>query len=189
MRRVLHLMRKELLELRQDPRLFGVVILAPVLQLTILGYAASTDVRDIPVVIVDADRSSQSRELIHRFEASSNFKIVGLVGSTGEIDQWLDRGDAWMALSIPADYGRTLVKGRPATVQVVADGTDANSTTVAMSYTINLIGAYSQDLMAATGPLGAARSQLVSPEVRVWFNPRLESRDFMVPGIVALLLL
>jgi ABC-2 type transport system permease protein len=184
MKRVLHLIRKELLELRQDPRLFGVVILAPVLQLTILGYAATTDVKDIPVVIVDADRSVQSRELVHRFEASSNFKIVGFEGSTDAIDRWLDRGDAWMALSIPADYGRTIEKGQRATVQVVADGTDSNSTTVAMSYTLNLISGYSQEIAGSTGSL-----QLVSPEIRIWFNPRLESRDFMIPGIVALLLL
>ena len=189
MRRVLHLMRKELLELRQDPRLFGVVIIAPVLQLAVLGYAASTDVKDIPIVIVDADRSTQSRDLIHRFEASANFKIVGFEGSTGAIDRWLDRGEAWMALSIPPDYGRTLSIGQPVAVQVVADGTDANSTTVAMGYAQTLIGGHSQEIMASAGPAGAIASQLVTPEIRVWFNPRLESRDFMIPGIVALLLL
>src|SRR6185436_9807486 len=155
MRRILHLMRKETLELRQDPRLFGVVILAPVLQLTVLGYAATTDVKDIPIVIIDADRSTQSRELIHRFEASANFKIVGLEGSTNAIDRWLDRGDAWMALSIPPDYGRTLAKGQAATVQIVADGTDSNSTTVALGYTQNLIVGYSQDVAAASGSSGA----------------------------------
>ena len=95
-------MRKELLELRQDPRLFGIVILAPIIQLTVLGYAATTDVKDIPIAIVDADRSTASRELIHRFEASANFKIVAMPGSTSEIDRYLERGEAWMALSIPA---------------------------------------------------------------------------------------
>ena len=77
MRRVLHLVRKELLELRQDPRLFGIVIMAPIIQLGVLGYAATTDVKDVPIVIVDADRSSHSRTLIARFEASDNFKLVG----------------------------------------------------------------------------------------------------------------
>ncbi len=188
MTRVLHLMRKELLELRQDPRLFGVVILAPVLQLTVLGYAATTDVKDVPLVIVDADRSTQSRELIHRFEASENFKIVGMPGSTSEIDRYLDRGDAWMALNIPADYGRRIASGRAATLQVVADGTDSNSTTVALGYAQTLIGGYAQDLLAASSP-GLPAAGLVRPEIRIWFNPRLESRDFMIPGIVALLLL
>ena len=115
MKRVLHLMRKELLELKQDPRLFGIVVMAPIIQLTVLGYAATTDVKDIPIVVVDTDRSTASRELMHRFEASDNFKIVGMPGSTGEIDRYLDRGEAWMALSIPPDYGRKIASGQKTT--------------------------------------------------------------------------
>ena len=193
MTRVLHLMRKELLELKQDPRLFGVVILAPLIQLAVLGYAATTDVKDIPIVIGDADRSTNSEALIHRFEASSNFKIVGLLGSTTEIDRWLDRGDAWMALSIPADYGESVGAGIPTSLQLVADGTDSNSTGVALGYAQTLIGGYVQDLMPAAplraSSFGGQAGGLVRPEIRVWFNARLESRDFMIPGIVALLLL
>src|SRR5688500_17984434 len=100
MKRVMHMMRKELLELRDDPRLFGVVIVAPILQLGILGYAATTDVKDVPLVVVDADRSRASRDLIGRFEGSDNFTIAGVLGSTDEIDPWLEEGRAWMALSI-----------------------------------------------------------------------------------------
>jgi ABC-2 type transport system permease protein len=186
--RLLHLIRKELLELKQDPRLFGVVIIAPILQLTVLGYAATTDVKDIPLVVVDADRSAESRAIIHRFEASENFKIVGMLGSTDEIDPYLDRGDAWMALSIPADYGHRVSSSRSTALQVVADGTDSNSTTVALGYAQALIGGYVQELAAARSPAGSA-APLVQPEIRVWFNPKLISRDFMIPGIVALLLL
>ncbi|MGE0460456.1 MAG: ABC transporter permease [Vicinamibacterales bacterium] len=186
MRRVLHLMRKELLELRMDPRLFGIVIVAPIVQLTMLGYAVTTDVKDVPLVVVDADRSVESRTLIERFQASANFKLVGLAGSTNEIDRWLDRGDAWMALTIPPEYGQRVRSRRPVALQVVADGTDANSTNVAMSYARALVAGYAQEMAAGTGgPVVPP----VSVEVRVWFNPRLESRDFMIPGIVALLLL
>jgi drug efflux transport system permease protein len=187
MTRVLHLMRKELLELRQDPRLFGVVIFAPIIQLAVLGYAATTDVQDIPIVIVDADRSTHSRELVHRFEASANFKIVGMLGSTDGIDRWLDRGEAWMAISIPPDFGRRIASGQSTTLQIVADGTDSNSTGVAMGYAQTLIGGYTQDQIAQVSP--AAAGGLVRSEIRIWFNSRLESRDFMIPGIVALLLL
>jgi ABC-2 type transport system permease protein len=188
MKRVLHLMKKEILELRRDPRLFGVVILAPIIQLNVLGYAATTDVKDIPIAIVDADRSTASRELVHRFEASANFKIVAMPGSTNEIDSFLDRGEAWMVLSIPADYGRKVGSARQTTIQIVADGTDSNSTGVAMGYAQALIGGYVQDLARAAAP-GLPVTGLVQPEIQVWFNPRLESRDFMIPGIVALLLL
>jgi drug efflux transport system permease protein len=187
MTRLVHLMRKEVLELRQDPRLFLIVILAPIIQLTVLGYAATTDVKDVPVVVVDADRSAASRELITRFDASDNFTIVGLLGSTNEIDPWLERGTAWMALCIPAEYGRLVESGQTASLQVVADGTDSNSTNVALGYARVLVGGYTQDLIAER--IGREPERLVTPAIRVWFNPDLESRDFMIPGIVALLLL
>jgi ABC-2 type transport system permease protein len=187
MRRVGHLVRKELLELRQDPRLFGVVIIAPILQLTVLGYAATTDVKDVPVLVVDADRSVDSRDLITRFDASENFTVVSVAGSTDVIDGWLEAGRAWMALSIPPGYSETMARGDTARLQVVADGTDSNSTNVALGYTRELIAGYAQDVLAER--LGRRPDPLVSASVRVWFNPDLVSRDFMIPGIVALLLL
>ena len=187
MTRVVHVMRKEFLELRQDPKLFGIVIVAPILQLTMLGYAATTDVKNVPVVVVDQDRSVQSRELISRFEASDNFEIVGSASSLRDVDAYLDEGRAWMALDIPADYGRHIRRGEPATIQVVADGTDANSTNVALGYAGSLVAGYARELSAAEGRSTA--TPLVGADVRVWFNPRLESRDFMIPGILALLLL
>ena len=180
-------MRKEVLELRQDPRLFGIVVMAPIIQLTVLGYAATTDVKDVPIVIVDADRSVRSRELVTRFDASENFTVVDLLGSTGDIDPWLETGRAWMALSIPAGYGNLIERGETAALQVVADGTDSNSTNVALSYARVLIGGYAEDLLAER--TGEAPERLVNAVIRVWFNPDLESRDFMIPGIVALLLL
>ncbi|MEY4634272.1 MAG: hypothetical protein RJA55_70 [Acidobacteriota bacterium] len=188
LRRILHLMRKEVLELKQDPRLFGVVIIAPIMQLTVLGYAATTDVREVPIAIVDADRSTASRDLVQRFASSANFQIVGMPGSTNDIDRYLDHGEAWMVIGIPANFGQAVSAGRSATLQIAADGTDSNSTTVAMGYAQTLIAGYSQDLAAAARP-GQPAVALVTPEIRVWFNPRLESRDFMIPGIVALLLL
>ena len=187
MRRVRHLMRKEFLELRQDPKLFGIVIMAPIIQLTMLGYAATTDVRNVPVLVVDNDRSTESRDLISRFEGSANFIIVASATSVREIDEYLDHRRAWMALAIPPDYGERIRRGEPAVVQVVADGTDANSTNVALGYAGTLVSGYARDLAAARD--GAPPEPLVRADVRVWFNPRLESRDFMIPGILALLLL
>ena len=187
MSRILHLIRKEFLELRQDPRLFGIVIMAPLVQLTMLGYAATTDVRNVPLVVVDQDRSAASRELISRFEASENFAVVDSVTSLDAVDAYLDKGDAWMALAIPAGYGERIRVGQPAVIQVVADGTDANSTNVALGYARALVVGYSRELSASAG--GQIVLPLVSADVRVWFNPGLESRDFMSPGILALLLL
>jgi ABC-2 type transport system permease protein len=186
-RRVAHMIRKEFLELRQDPRLFGLVIMAPLLQLTMLGYAASIDVRDVRMLVVDEDRSTESRELISRFDASQYFIIVDSVSSSNDIDAYLDRGLASMAVAIPPDYGARIRAGQPTAFQVVADGTDANSTNVALGYAGALVAAYSRELTASAGS-GAARP-LIQTDVRVWFNPSLESRDFMIPGILALVLL
>jgi ABC-2 type transport system permease protein len=182
-------MRKELLELRQDVKLFGILFVAPIVQLTFLGYAATTDVKNVPIVVADADRTAASRELVTRFEGSAYFTVVGAVTSVREIDPWLERGTAWIALGIPAGYGDQVAAGRPAVVQAVADGTDANSTNVALGYAQNLVGGYSQELAASRHGLAEAPRAAIEPRIRVWFNPRLESREFMIPGVVALLLL
>ena len=101
--RVGHVVRKEFLELRRDPRLFGIVLIAPIVQLTMLGYAATTDVRDVPIVVVDQDRTSDSRALVSLFDASDNFVIVDTLASAADIDTYLDSGRAWMALTVPAE--------------------------------------------------------------------------------------
>jgi ABC-2 type transport system permease protein len=191
MRRIGFLIWKELLELRQDPRLFGIVVMAPIIQLVALAYAATTDVRNVPVIVADADRSAGSRELIARFDASPAFSLVGLVSSGRDVDPYLERGDAWLALVIPAGYHRAVLAGRPSTVQLLADGSDSNSAGVAMGYASALIAEYGQDLATSRASAAGARGRVGALEarVRVWFNPRLESRDFMIPGIVALLLL
>lgn len=187
MMRLVHIMRKEFLELRRDPRLLALVILAPIVQLTMLGYAATTDVRDVPIVVVDQDRTSDSRALVSRFDASANFIVVDTLSSVREIDAYLDSGRAWMAVAIPADYAERIRAGHAAVVQVVADGTDANSTNVALGYAGRLVSGYARELAAAAG--GGPVEPLLAADVRVWFNPELESRHFMIPGILALLLL
>jgi ABC-2 type transport system permease protein len=199
MRRTLFLIWKELLELRQDPKLLRVLLVAPILQLAVFGYAATTDVKNVPIVVADADRTSASRDLIERFDASPYFSIVGVVTTVDEIDPYLERSRAWMALSIPTGYGQAVGSGTPATVQVVADGTDANSTTVALGYATTLVATYAQTLAATRRPVGQgfspdkgagrARVGAFDPQLRVWFNPQLESKDFMIPGVLALLLL
>jgi ABC-2 type transport system permease protein len=186
MNRLVHIIRKEFLELRQDPRLFGIVIIAPIIQLTLLGYAATTDVRNVPLVVVDQDTSSESRELVSRFDASPSFDVIDGLPSIDGVDEYLNTGKAWMALDIPAGYGERIRAGQPTTVQVVADGTDANSTNVALGYAGTLVASYARELAS---PLGQPPAPLVSADVRVWFNPQLESKDFMIPGILALLLL
>jgi ABC-2 type transport system permease protein len=189
MRRVGFLIWKELIELRQDKDLLRIVIAAPIIQLFMLGYAATTDIRNVPIVVADADRSTASRDLVARFDASPSFAIVGMVTSPEDVDPYLEGGRAWMALAIPAGYGAALGRGRAQTLQVVADGSDANSTNVALGYATNLLASYAQEVTLARMPPPHAPAAGIEARVRVWFNPRLESRDFMIPGVLALLLL
>ena len=195
MQRLRFLVWKEFLELRKDPKLFGVVIVAPILQLTLLGYAATTDVRDVPVVVADGDRSSSSRELIARFDGSPNFTVLDVVSTVNDVEPYLERGRAWLALSIPAGYGVQVARRIPVTLQVIADGSDSNSTTVALGYATSLIGGYAQELVearAAAAPPAeepVRRAGSIEPRIRIWFNPQLESRHFMIPGVLALVLL
>jgi ABC-2 type transport system permease protein len=192
MRRVAFLVWKELIELKEDPRLFGIVVLAPIIQLLLLGYAATTDVRNVPVVIADGDRSSASRDLIARFSASPNFSIAAIVTSPTEVDPYLVKGTAWMALSIPPGFGERLMRREPQALQIVADGSDASSINIALGYANNLLAGYGLELAreaGRAGEAGGAGPDAIEARVRVWFNPRLESRDFMLPGILALLLL
>jgi ABC-2 type transport system permease protein len=197
MSRILFIVWKEFLELRQNPRLFGVVIVAPILQLALLGYAATTDVKNVPVVVADGDRSAASRRLIARFEASPFFTVVDVVGTVDQVEPYLEQGLGGMALAIPAGYGEGLDAGDPQTVQVIADGTDSNSANVALGYATGLIADYARELGAAraearstsSGRARPAPAGVIEARPRIWFNPELESRDFMIPGVLALLLL
>jgi ABC-2 type transport system permease protein len=189
-RRIRALVRKEFLELRRSPQLVRIVIVAPVLQLTLLGYAATTDIRNVPVIVIDGDRSPASRRLIEHVAASSYFDIVEEAFDPADIEPALSRGRAWLALVVPAGFGAALdapeaADGRAATIQVIADGTDANSSGVALSYVQGLVGEFNARLAQARGAPAAP----IDPRVRVWFNADLESRHFMVPGVLALLLM
>jgi ABC-2 type transport system permease protein len=197
-RRVITLMWKEFLELRQDPRLAGIIIVAPIIQLTMLGYAATTDVHDVPIVVVDGDRTPRSRELVERFAASPYFKVVDELMSPNEVDDALASGRAWLGVIVPIGFGDALDGQGPASsrsVQVLADGTDSNSSGVALAYASGLVSEFNSALIAEQAQLeppgfgqGDARGR-INGDVRVWYNPELVSKDFMVPGVLALLLL
>jgi ABC-2 type transport system permease protein len=187
MQRLSRLVWKEFLELRQNPRLFGIVIVAPIIQLTMLGYAATTDVKEVPMVVADGDRSPESRSLIARFDVSRNFAVIDTVTTVADVDPYLQRGRAWIALAIPQGYGAAIHGGVPVALQVVADGSDSNSTTVALGYATSLVAGYAEELAQ---PSAAEReTPPIDARIRIWFNPQLESRFFMIPGVLALLLL
>jgi drug efflux transport system permease protein len=186
---------KEFLQLKHDTKLIPALIIGPLMQLLVLGYAANTDVNDIPALLVDQDRSAASRDLVDKFEGSGYFKIVGGEDGVGAIDPWLIEGRAQIALVIGAGYGEALAAGRPPSVQVIADGTDSNSAVVGLGYASRIIAGVGATMIegrpAARAGAGAAGGTAGSIELvpRVWYNPDLKSRWFYVPSILAMTLM
>lgn len=180
MRTLVNLLVKELLQLKRDPKILPILFIAPVVQLTILGYAATTDVRRVELAVCDLDRSAASRALVDAFTASTYFRQVAAVDSQQELRRWLDSSRARIALTIPAEFGADRAAGRPATVQLVADGSDAMVGTLGLSYAQN-----------ALRHLAEEEGFSLPLELRptVLYNPDLLSRFFMVPGVLAMILM
>jgi ABC-2 type transport system permease protein len=192
MKAVLSIVWKEFLQLRRDPRLFPVLFISPVLQLLLLGYAANLDVRNIPSIICDQDRSASSREFLDKFVNSGYFSIKARVERLEEIDHYLDDGEAAMAFVVPRGFGDKLAAAKPAPVMIIADGAESQTATIGVNYATMIAGRYAQGLILDRFERikgAGARPVLVNAEVRVWYNPELRSRNFMVPGVLGLILM
>jgi ABC-2 type transport system permease protein len=192
MRAFLSIVRKEFLQLRRDPRLFPVLFISPVLQLLLLGYAANLDVRDIPAVVCDQDRSAASRVFLDQFVNSGYFLLRARLERTEDIDPYLDNGRAAMAFIIPRGFENKLAGGKPASVMVIADGAESQSATIGVNYANMIAGRYAQRIILQRFERlrgVGAKPVLVDAEVRVWYNPELRSRNFMVPGVLGLILM
>ncbi len=191
MRVIRHIIRKEFLQLFRDKQMLRVSLIAPVFQLIVLGYAATFDVKDIPLVIVDQDHSTSSRQLVRDFESTGYFKVVGYLDRIGKIDGQLDDGHASMAMVIPRNFDRDLGRGTPAPLQLIADGSETSSATVGLNYAAIIVTRYSQQILLQTLVRHGTRTlpARIQTEFRVWYNPELKSRNFMVPGVLGLLLM
>ncbi len=192
MRAVLSIIWKEFLQLRRDPRLFPVLFISPVLQLLLLGYAANLDVRNIPSIVCDMDRSASSREFLDKFVNSGYFSVKARVERMEEIDHYLDNGEAAMAFVVPRGFGDKLAAAKPAPVMIIADGAESQTATIGVNYATMIAGRYAQGLILDRFERikgAGARPVLVNAEVRVWYNPELRSRNFMVPGVLGLILM
>ena len=194
MRRSLHvireMIRKEFYQLRHDPRMLGVSIVAPVLQVLLLGYAATTDITNSTMVVCDLDHTEESRELIRDFTNSGYFVARYTVDDPAGVDQHIERARANIGLVIARGYGRDLLARRPAEIQVILDGADANTANVLLGYATQIVSTRSQKILAQYASVihGVRYGQII-PEPRVWFNPDLKSANYMVPGVVGLVLM
>jgi len=171
--------------------MFGISFIAPVFQLIILGYAATFDVSDIPMAVCDFDNSPSSRMLIQNFTSTEYFRVAGYFDRTSEVDHQLDDGHASLAVIIPRGFEKKIGAGQPAPLQVIADGTETSTAGIGLSYASIIISRYSQNiLLESLVKRGSVTLPArVSAEFRVWYNPELKSRNFMVPGVLGLLLM
>ena len=182
---------KELLQLRRDRRMIPIIFVAPVVQIVVFGFAVNTDVTNVPMVLVDQDRSAASRDLAARFARSGYFELVGVEERADDVEGWLVTGRAQMGLVVPAGFGADVAGGRPASLQVVADGSDASSANVALGYAGNLVRTFASELASrrAAVPGTAQGPGQVELVPRVWYNPDLKSRWFYVPAVLAMILM
>jgi len=180
---------KEILQLRADRRMIGMMVMGPLIQLVVLGFAANLDVNDIPMLVVDRDRSAQSRDLVDRFVGSGYFRFVGAEDSVADIDPWLVGGSAQIALVVDSGYGADLVAGRNPRVQVIADGSDSSSAVVGLGYASRIVASVGAELVRAYLERTGTRAGSIGLEPRVWYNPDLKSRWFYVPALIAMTLM
>ncbi|HET8760193.1 MAG TPA: ABC transporter permease, partial [Nitrospiria bacterium] len=180
--RIFELVRKELLQIMREPRVRRMIVVAPMIQLVVFGYAVSTDIRHTATFVVDHDRTRDSRELVEAFVASGYFRVVGRSDRPDDLVSALDHGNAIVGVQIPAGYAAALQGGEGATVQIVLDGTQSNTATVARGYAERIV--QSVAARAGSAPLPA-----VDLRERAWFNPDLASRNYNVPAVVGTIIL
>ena len=189
--RITNVMIKEFIELWRDKWGRVRLIVPPLIQLLVFGYAATFEVYHVSTAVLDLDHTQESRELIARFTSSNRFDIVKRAQTQDEVEAMIDRSDAAVALVIHAGFANLLRKGQQAPLQVLVDGTNSNTALIALGYINTIAGEFSQDYVAdlARRTRGVQGAKLAGVQVRVqqrpWFNPDFNGRWFFVPGVIA----
>ena len=179
---------KELIQALRDKRMRMTLIIPPIIQLIVFGYAANLDVKHIRTAVRDLDQSVDSRDVISRFRQSKYFDILFYPQRQQDTERLILNGDVVLSLEIPPDFSRKLKKGDTATVQILVDGTESNAAMIALGYVSKILGDYSTSIMIhRLNREGRIKFEETGVELehRVWFNPNLESRLFYVPGVIA----
>src|SRR5512143_1031430 len=183
--RILALVRKEFLTLLKDPKSRMVLVVPPLIQLLVFGYAATFDLKYVPYAVFDEDRGSAARELLARFGGATSFSQVAAVNSESEIAPLVDARKALVVIHIGPRFTADLLSGRPAPLQVILDGRNSHTAMMALNYMRTVVDRFNDDWISARG-LQGPKARL---EMRAWFNPNLESRWFFIPGIIGMLTL
>lgn len=192
MRTILHIIKKEFLQFKRDPKMFAMILVAPVVQLIFLGYAANLDVEKVHTAIFDQDKSETSRNYIEKFQGSGYFSFDYYVDNYDELQDKIDNGKVILGLVIKKGFEEKINRRETASLQAIFDGSDGNTASIAAGYVQSVTADFSKNIISdyldksgrKIKPAGS-----VTAETRVWYNPELKTRMFMVPGIVGLLLM
>lgn len=189
--RILAVMRKEFIHIRRDPRTLAIVLILPVFQLIVFGYAVTNDVAHLPLAVLDGDRTAASRQLIAAYGATTYFDVRYVAASERELGDFLDRGQARVGLTIPPGYSEHLARGERAEISLIIDGSDPTVANTALAAAASIGQAHGATV--AEGrllQLGLVRGPIAGVEVRprVWYNPNMVSANYMVPALIGLIL-
>ena len=189
--RIHRMLVKEFIQALRDPRMKFFLFAVPFLELLVFGYAVTTDVRDVPTAIYDLDNTPQSRELIARFVGSGCFRVVETIDTDARAQQLLDRSAVRAVLRINGGFAGDLLAGRTAHAQLLLDGTDSNTAGIVLGYSSRIAADYSRSVLIDRFVRLQGAAQFPTPvelRSRAWFNENLESRNFFVPGVIAVLI-
>lgn len=191
MRQIFYLVQKEFRQIFRDFSMVRILFVVPLIQIFILGNAITTDVKNIKIVFQDQDKTPYSREFISKFVHSKYFKITGFEEDYTRLSSYLDSGKASLAIVIPRHFQRDIVLQKKPAIQLLVDGVDGNSAGVSLGYITDIVQKYQERLMESSPDLSLQVKNIrrVETEPRFWFNPNLESKLYIVPGIIALILL
>ena len=191
MKTILKIVRKEFQQFKRDPKMFGIILIAPVVQLIFLGYAATLDVNSVHTLIYDQDKTAASRDFIDKFESPGFFSIDYYAENYDDVKELIENGNVLLAIVIPKNFEKGIERNETVNIQAIFDGSDGNTASIASGYAGQIISKYSQTLaLKSRERLGRKiiPSGKITSEPRVWYNPTLKTRNFMVPAIVGLLL-
>ncbi len=190
-RRTRAVARKEFLHILRDPRSLFMALAIPFLLLLLFGVALTLDVDQIPTLIYDADHSPTSRELIQRFQGSRYFQVLALVDHSAIIEEKINRNEVLLGVVIPQQFSRHLLTGKETAVQLLLDGSDSNTASLALGYASGLLQLYALEWQEQTlnRRYGGRFVPPVESRIRVWYNTELESRNYIVPGLIAVIIM
>ena len=190
LRRANALFKKELIQVMRDPRSLGLAIAIPVLLLILFGFALTLDVDNVPMAVWDQDKSKNARDFIRDFDYSKYFMITGYYDNYGDIEELINDNKILVAMVIPKDFSKLIQSSNPAPVQFLIDGSDSNTATITRGYIYSIISGYNERSLRNVLPQeGGINPVPIEYRPRTWFNPNRESTNFIVPGLIAVIIM